>query len=713
MIIPNKNNIKIITPYKLIAICLALAFALFMVIYPHYMAKATANANNFQPGRIIDDSVFTNVNSMNVTQIQAFLNSKVSSCDTNGTQPASYFGRPDLTHAQYAAMKGWAAPPYTCLKDYSENSLSASQIIYNAAQNYQINPQVLIVLLQKEQGLVTDTWPLSTQYVTATGYGCPDSTPGVCNSTYYGFTAQVKWASTLFRSVLNNSQTWYSPYTLGSNYVRWNPNSSCNGTAINIQNRSTQALYDYTPYQPNAASLAAGYGTGDSCSSYGNRNFYLYFNDWFGSSSYSPPTCDSALSGVSCVWELYNPNTDYNFLTASSVERDNAVTSSNYVYSKKPFYAFTSQQPGTIPVYRIRTQNEHFYTASVTERDSLLQNSQNTYEGVAFYSYPTSATTNASYPIYRLSITAGHVFTSSLSTRNSLIANGYTDEGIAFNSPSRFVSTPDSSQGTVHVYRLANGVSHIYTTDLFERDSLLSKNWLYEGTLMDVPSDPTASPIYRLTLNGDHIFTQSIDEKTSLVASGWSYEGIGWYIDSSTPSIYRFYSNSNQHFFTSSLDEALSINNNGYHFEGIAFGSTQSSTTRPIYRFNDGSGHHFFTTNLNESFGITNTPWKYEGVGWYANASATTTPVFRMVDSKSNHFFTASATERDQLLSSNTGWVYEGVGWYANASATTTPVFRMVDSKSNHFFTASATERDQLLSSNTGWVYEGVGWYNP
>jgi uncharacterized protein with LGFP repeats len=35
--------------------------------------------------------------------------------------------------------------------------------------------------------------------------------------------------------------------------------------------------------RPNAASLAAGRGTGDSCSSYGNRNFWGYFTDWFGS----------------------------------------------------------------------------------------------------------------------------------------------------------------------------------------------------------------------------------------------------------------------------------------------------------------------------------------------------------------------------------------------------------------------------------------------
>jgi hypothetical protein len=50
---------------------------------------------------------------------------------------------------------------------------------------------------------------------------------------------------------------------------------------VNIRSLATSALYRYTPYQPNAGALAAGYGTA-YCGAYGNRNFYLYFDDWFG-----------------------------------------------------------------------------------------------------------------------------------------------------------------------------------------------------------------------------------------------------------------------------------------------------------------------------------------------------------------------------------------------------------------------------------------------
>jgi hypothetical protein len=256
-------------------------FGFMMLITICFSATVNATAvTGFDAGRIIDDSVFTNSSSMDVNQIQVFLNSKTPNCDTNGTQPASDFGRSDLTHAQYAATRGWPAPPYPCLKDYHENGLGSAQIIYNAALQHQINPQVLIVLLQKEQGLVTDTWPLPVQYRSATGYGCPDTAP--CDSQYYGLTNQLQWSAHMFRSIMDNNPGWYTPYVLGNNYILWSPNAACGGSTVNIQNRATQSLYNYTPYQPNQASLNAGYGTGDSCSSHGNRNFYLYFSDWFG-----------------------------------------------------------------------------------------------------------------------------------------------------------------------------------------------------------------------------------------------------------------------------------------------------------------------------------------------------------------------------------------------------------------------------------------------
>lgn len=252
-----------------------LVLALSSVLF--FSVRASAGVVGFKAGRIIDDIVFTNSATMSVADIQNFLNSKVPVCDTWGKQMYNSW----QTRAQYAASIG-KYPPFTCLKDYSENGLSSAQIIHNAAQAYRINPQVLLVLLQKEQGLVTDTWPYDSQYRSATGYGCPDT--AACSTTYYGFTNQVNWASRMFRSIMDASPTWYTPYVVGNNYIRYNPNAACGGTNVYIENRATQALYNYTPYQPNQGALDAGWGTAP-CGAYGNRNFYLYFTAWFGPTS--------------------------------------------------------------------------------------------------------------------------------------------------------------------------------------------------------------------------------------------------------------------------------------------------------------------------------------------------------------------------------------------------------------------------------------------
>jgi hypothetical protein len=278
-------SLQILQPYikRFVA---GLVFILLVVAFSTIHQHTTyADTNTFNAGHIIDDAVFTNSNTLGITQIQQFLNSKVPTCDTNGTQPASEFGYPNLTHAQYAAMKGWAAPPYTCLKDYSENGLTSAQIIFNAAQQYQVNPEVLIVLLQKEQGLVTDTWPLPSEYTSATGYACPDN--GSCSSQYYGLTNQIDNAAYMYHAIMTQNPDWYSPYIVGNNYISYFKNATdngttCGGSTVNITNLATAALYDYTPYQPNAAALAAPMGTTVTCGAYGNLNFFRYFTSWFG-----------------------------------------------------------------------------------------------------------------------------------------------------------------------------------------------------------------------------------------------------------------------------------------------------------------------------------------------------------------------------------------------------------------------------------------------
>ena len=163
---------------------------------------------------------------------------------------------------------------FVCMADEVFDGGTAAHIIYQAAQDYRINPQVLLVLLEKEQSLVRDTFPHSQQYRSATGYGCPDT--AACSSKYYGLKNQIRNAAALFRTVLDGGWT---NYPLGNNYIQYNPSAACGGSIVNIRNLATSALYRYTPYQPNAATLG---GWNDGCNAYGNMNFYSLFQDWFG-----------------------------------------------------------------------------------------------------------------------------------------------------------------------------------------------------------------------------------------------------------------------------------------------------------------------------------------------------------------------------------------------------------------------------------------------
>lgn len=277
--------------------------ALFVTSFVLFSGNSHAlSGADFKAGKIIDDVVFTNKSSMTPDQIQKFLESKVAggSCDTSGSRPSTRYNASAgryYTHAEWGALNANPAP-FVCLTTYRENpntkqtnlgnptlsipgSQSAAEIIWNAAQQYNINPQTLIVLLQKEQSLITDDWPWTGQYASATGAYCPDT--AACDATKAGFGTQVREAARLFRSYM--ADPWL--YFIGNNYVLYNPNRACGGTNVVIENLATVALYHYTPYQPNASALNNLYGTGDSCGAYGNRNFWRLFNDWFGSTQLS------------------------------------------------------------------------------------------------------------------------------------------------------------------------------------------------------------------------------------------------------------------------------------------------------------------------------------------------------------------------------------------------------------------------------------------
>ena len=119
---------------------------------------------------------------------------------------------------------------------------------------------MLLVLLQKEEGLITATQPSVSKYTNATGFACPDTSP--CNPAFSGFASQVYFAARQFQryragvigsyhaGVVNT--IGYVPATAQYNNVN---NARCGTAKVYIVNKATAALYDYTPYVPNAAAL--------------------------------------------------------------------------------------------------------------------------------------------------------------------------------------------------------------------------------------------------------------------------------------------------------------------------------------------------------------------------------------------------------------------------------------------------------------------------
>lgn len=583
-------------------------------------ADASFKASDFDAGRIIDDAVFYNSNAMTASQIQAFLNSKVN-CDTNGAGMATDWNRGDISRATLASYirngtngykqnTNFHAPPYTCLRDFKQNTpqveaasgycaaisakanSSAAQIISDVGIACGINPQVLLVLLEKEQSLVTDIWPLNHQYNRATGFACPDNVGGACDPQFNGFFRQVYAAARQFKVYQAHPNSYN--YVAGRiNNILWqvavpgvanfhNSNGSpanaqnghCGYSQVHIQNQATAALYIYTPYRPNSAALSNYPGVGDGCSAYGNRNFFAMFTNWFGNPK-KPNLPSCTLNNLDCVYGFINEDTGQSFYTASTLERDQ-VYKGNFTFTG---IAFSSRKPNTknsVNVMRLYNtkSNFHLWTASINERDNLMKQGGWSDEGVKFYVDPTDA--NSGNEVTRLYTQNGngrHIFTANKDEISSLTKQGFRNEGVVFKSSSTAADTPIPSAGSNNVYRFYFGDRHFWTTSLNERDQLIKQKFNYEGVSWETPREGSV-PVYRVySPTGYHFWTTSENEKDNLVRSGWKNEGISWSTVTEGKATYRLYNTrTGVHLFTTSEPERKTlITSKLWRDEGVAW----------------------------------------------------------------------------------------------------------------------------------------------
>ena len=281
-------------PKRLVAaITSLLVVALGFAAIDSQKATAALKGSMFDPGLIISDSVFYDFGSMTVEEIQRFLDSKVPVCKAATAGP---------TCLRYYKMdtQAKAGEDGRCAPVPAKQNQSAAQIIFDVATACKINPRVLLVTLQKEQGLVQASKPTAYMYRAALGYGCPDTRPDICgkgstitglfNQLYRG-AGQLQWygdprGSFTYLKVGTNVKIKYQAdfceaRNSSGSCTKWV--DRCGSKVFQLKSQATAALYYYTPYTPNEAALKNLYGTGDSCSAYGNRNFWRFYSDWFGS----------------------------------------------------------------------------------------------------------------------------------------------------------------------------------------------------------------------------------------------------------------------------------------------------------------------------------------------------------------------------------------------------------------------------------------------
>jgi|GEM_PF-1589806 len=251
----------------------------------------------FNKDILIDDVVFNDTSSMTGPQIDAFLNSRNSCISSNS-------GFSAVNPVGYSPSSGY---------QYGGH-VSAGTVISNVSQVYGLNPQVLLVTLQKEQSLITSTSCSTDTIAKAVGYACPDnitasnysgidiysrngttytSVNGTCvnSAGSVGFSQQLIHAAWLLkfsqqRSLGNTSWAviygnWDNSDDLVPCYsglmtqgtLKRCPNGSAtyydgwatiDGVATHMESGATAALYRYTPHF------------------HGNQNFVNIFESWFG-----------------------------------------------------------------------------------------------------------------------------------------------------------------------------------------------------------------------------------------------------------------------------------------------------------------------------------------------------------------------------------------------------------------------------------------------
>jgi hypothetical protein len=340
---------------------------LLVLIVFNTLAPKIASASGFNPSDLISDSIFENTAGMSAAQIDSFLNSFPSSCISGNNG----FTTPDphgfsVTQNQYIFG----------------GNVSAGQAIYDIAQNYHINPQVILTTLQKEQSIPTGgvgCYPNTPNPSSATDSNCGSartpctescpysggcmniamsySCPDMCYAGMESFGDQISGGTWLLRWAEERSYgflTGYPGYDQGDesyNYggpmtpgfrqrVAGGPSiyydgtwTTNDGTNVTITNGATASLYEYTPFAN------------------GNQDFVNIFESTFNFGDPLSGSCTANAPQLPYVERYYNARTYDHFYTAYSCD-ENFLENLGYVLEGPVFNDSPCTASYATPVYR-------------------------------------------------------------------------------------------------------------------------------------------------------------------------------------------------------------------------------------------------------------------------------------------------------------------------------------------------------------------------
>lgn len=262
-----------ITFYAALAACVCLMSAPFQ-------ALALSVDQGFDPNKLIDDKVFSDIQTFGgASGIQKFLESKNSVLANTSPEFLARLKEPTIPMLKKALDD--PQPNLNRLR-------TAAELIWDASQSSGLNPQVILVTLNKEQGLIDGITASSDRLQRALdfalGFACPDSTGCSQNTLFPGFYYQLfgnldssgnrylGTAKSLMKSFttpggrgpVGNGKV----YKVGDIVPLTNTLGAYDGIpeqqTVMLTNNATAALYRFTPHVYN-----------------GNYNFWKFFNSWF------------------------------------------------------------------------------------------------------------------------------------------------------------------------------------------------------------------------------------------------------------------------------------------------------------------------------------------------------------------------------------------------------------------------------------------------